>query len=110
MDTVNTFVKDNTTLITNFIRTGPPNYNGWWMSKNAAGDTTRVTAMSFTIPTCTIKGIYRPVSQFVGNFFANLAWWEIDVIGDKEKIEKIKWFKVENGENMLNSENGMVME
>jgi hypothetical protein len=107
MDSVNTFVlEDGTTLITNFVRTGPPNYDDWWMAKNKAIDGGRVTDMSLTIPPCSTIATYRPVPnfKFVGEHFNNLSWREVDALSKQGRIEKIKLFQIAEGETMFSAE------
>lgn len=107
MDSVNTFVlKDGTTIITNFIRTGPPNYDEWWMAKNTATEEVRVTDMSITIPPCTTTATFRPVPnfKFVGQHFTNLSWREVNAFSEKGRIEKIKMFQIAEGKTMFSSE------
>lgn len=107
MESVSTFVlSDGTRLITNFFRSGPPNYDEWWMSKNTAVEEERVTDLKITIPPSTVMGTFRPVPifQFVGNHFSNLEWCEVDAITDKGRVEKVKMFKIAPGKTMFSAE------
>ena len=91
LDSVNTLVINGSTVITNVVRTGSPEYRDYWLSKSTVEEQ-RTVDLSLTIPPCTTVCIYRPVPKFqlFGDFFKSFEWTEITILENK----KIKLMKV----------------
>jgi hypothetical protein len=83
LDHAATMSLDEEKIITQIIRTGPPDYKEYWLAKKDGESETKFDRQ-FTIPPCPVTVTYRPIPEWkkTGDMLHQSDWKELTLLGD----------------------------
>jgi hypothetical protein len=83
LDYAATLTLENDKIITQIIRTGPPDYKEYWLAKKDGESETKFDRQ-FTIPPCPVTVTYRPIPEWnmTGDMLYLSDWKQLTLIGD----------------------------